>query len=237
MEESLMRYVKSTMIAALATVVLTAGVATAQDMNTNRTTQVTFSAPVQVPGMTLQAGTYTFRLADPRSDNHIIQILDSNGEKLITTVIAMPARRVHVTEDNVITFREAVASAPQALRFWYYPDDSVGHEFAYPKDQALLIAKANNEAVLAINSSSTDLSSVASSDITRVEAEAVVEQPTPQPVVEQPAVTEQPAAERERAAVGTSGRLPKTASELPLVGLIGLLAFGGALFVRALRAA
>jgi len=40
--------------------------------------------------------------------------------------------------------------------------------------------------------------------------------------------------------VGTSGRaessnLPKTASELPMVGLIGLLALGGAVTLRAAR--
>jgi hypothetical protein len=37
--------------------------------------------------------------------------------------------------------------------------------------------------------------------------------------------------------VGTSGTLPKTASELPLVGLIGLLALGGAIALRAARTA
>jgi LPXTG-motif cell wall-anchored protein len=37
--------------------------------------------------------------------------------------------------------------------------------------------------------------------------------------------------------VGTSGSLPKTASELPLVGLIGLLALVGAVAMRAARTA
>ena len=48
-------------------------------------------------------------------------------------------------------------------------------------------------------------------------------------------VTPEPSTNR----VGTSGRrhLPKTASELPMVGLIGLLALGGALALRAARTA
>jgi LPXTG-motif cell wall-anchored protein len=37
--------------------------------------------------------------------------------------------------------------------------------------------------------------------------------------------------------VGTSGSLPKTASNMPLVGLIGLLALGAALAVRFVRTA
>jgi hypothetical protein len=215
-----MRYVKSTVMAAFAALLLAAGVAAAQDMNMNRTTHVTFGAPVQVPGMTLQAGTYTFRLADPKSDNHLVQILDGNGEKLVTTVVAMPARRLHTTEENVVTFHEAPEAAPQALRYWYYPNDSMGHEFAYPKNQALLIAKANNEPVLA----------VAGKDIVRVEPEAsatVAQPPAQQPPAEHPAVRQS----------ARAGRLPKTASELPVVGLIGLLALGGALIARALRAA
>jgi LPXTG-motif cell wall-anchored protein len=39
----------------------------------------------------------------------------------------------------------------------------------------------------------------------------------------------------ETEAVGTSGRLPDTASPLPLVGLVGLMSLGGALLIRAFR--
>jgi len=52
--------------------------------------------------------------------------------------------------------------------------------------------------------------------------------------------TTQPAqAQPEPKPEGTAGRrtLPQTASELPLVGLIGLLALGGALSARMLRKA
>src|SRR3954470_1612004 len=40
----------------------------------DKTTKVTFSEPVQVPGKVLPAGTYVFRLHDSTSNRHIVQI-------------------------------------------------------------------------------------------------------------------------------------------------------------------
>ena len=55
-------------------------------------------------------------------------------------------------------------------------------------------------------------------------------QPTTAPATAEPSA---------KTTVGTSGHrhLPKTASELPMVGLIGLFALGGALALRAARTA
>lgn len=217
-----MSSIKTTVLTMCAGVLLTAGFASAQDTS-SRLTRVTFSAPVELPCGTLAAGTYHFRLADPKGEGgrHTVHILDEKDEKLVCTAMAMPARRLHHNEEeNVITFRERAATAPAALRFWYYPNDLMGQEFAYPKERALAIATASGEPVLAIDDG----------QITRVEPT------TPTPAPETRAISE------DTAPVGTSGRttsartLPRTASELPLVGLIGLIALGGALLARGLRA-
>ena len=223
-----MRCIKTTVLVTCATVLLTAGFATAQDTS-SRVTRMTFSAPVELPGVTLPAGTYTFRLADPRGDGgrHIVQILDEKDEKIVATVMAMPARRLKSEEVNVVTFREEAASAgkPSAIRFWYYPNDIMGQEFAYPKERAVALAAAIGEPVLAVEGE----------QITRVEpAEPVA----PEVPVAPPVTTEVPVAAPEPEPVGTTGReLPRTASDLPIVGLIGLLALAGAMLTRALRAA
>ena len=46
-------------------------------------------------------------------------------------------------------FEERPAGSPQAMKAWFYPGNSTGEEFIYPKKQAVAIAKANHEPVLA----------------------------------------------------------------------------------------
>ena len=60
MEEQLMRFLKVLCCAAALTA-MTAPLATAQTTQWSKKTFLTFSGPVQIPGKTLAAGTYTFR--------------------------------------------------------------------------------------------------------------------------------------------------------------------------------
>jgi len=115
------------------------------------------------------------------------------------------------------------------VRFWYYPGDDVGQEFAYPKAQASRIAAVTGESVLAIDSDASMTASVTRVEgDARAETEAADTQASAQ--VGTPTRSDVPSVE-------TSGerRLPQTASNLPLVGLFGLLALGGALAARAAR--
>ena len=229
-----MRHVKSILgviCSAAMLMAVTAEPAAAQ--NFNRHTVITFSAPVELPGMTLPAGTYTFRLSDSTSDRHVVHVLDADGAKHIATLFAMPATRSTVSEETVITFRETAANEPLPIRYWYFPNDRFGQEFAYPAERAAVIAQATGESVL----------SVEGEQITRIEPTPVVAVEPVQPEPVQPAPVETaPVAEpaplpvqTETEAVGTSGRLPDTASPLPLVGLVGLMSLGGALLIRAFR--
>ena len=52
----------------------------AQDFNTQERTFLTFSNAVELPGMTLPAGTYTFRLADTQSRN-VVQVLSQDEKR------------------------------------------------------------------------------------------------------------------------------------------------------------
>src|SRR5437868_3295777 len=74
-----MRRIKMTLAVACAALTLTAAMAAAQAVPPDRTTYVTFSGPVSIPGMTLPAGTYTFRIMDSQTDRHIVQIFDKEG--------------------------------------------------------------------------------------------------------------------------------------------------------------
>src|SRR3954466_12795883 len=94
----------------LAALALGATPAPAQAPDTNRTTIVTFSAPVSLPGVTLPAGSYLFKLADSQVNRNIVQVFDKDRSKIYATILAMPAQRNEPADDTVITFRESPAN-------------------------------------------------------------------------------------------------------------------------------
>src|SRR5688572_1927859 len=107
---------------------------------------MTFSEPVQLPGLTLPAGKYRFEMADINNDAHTVRILSEDGQKVLGTFhtipTSQPTRDLRNT-DTLVMFSERPAGLPQAAKEWYYPQRSIGEEFVYPKAQALAIAKAN----------------------------------------------------------------------------------------------
>src|SRR5580692_10505216 len=121
----------------------------------NQKTVVTFSAPVETPGVhikgweVLPAGTYVFKLVNSPSDRHIVQIFNQDETVLYTTVLAIPNYRLRATGKTVITFRERPAGEPEALRAWFYPGMNFGQEFVYPKEKAVALARETNTPVLA----------------------------------------------------------------------------------------
>src|SRR4051794_35402409 len=89
------------------------GAAVADDWN--RKTVITFSGPVEIPGVhtpgmaVLPAGTYVFKILDSQSDRHIVQIFDKTETTIYATILAVPNYRLQATDKTVITFRERPA--------------------------------------------------------------------------------------------------------------------------------
>jgi len=119
----------------------------------NKRTFLTFSAPVQIPGATLPAGTYLFQLADPDNAQHVVMVASKDGTKIYGMFLTIPDYRVDTPDQNVVLFGESPAGAPQAVQAWWYPGNQSGEEFVYPKTQAIAIAKANHKRVLATEAS------------------------------------------------------------------------------------
>jgi hypothetical protein len=117
----------------------------------NKRTYLTFSGPVQIPGVTLPAGTYTFEIANPDTTRHVIRVSEKDTNKPIGLFMTIPNQRLEAPDDNLIMFAERPAGTPQAIQVWFYPGDRIGEEFVYPKSQAVAIAKANHRDVLATN--------------------------------------------------------------------------------------
>lgn len=96
-----------------------ASIASAQAPDTNNMTTVTFSAPVSLPGVTLPAGSYLFKLADSQVNRNIVQVFDKDRSKVFATIIAIPAERNEPADETVITFNEAPAASAPAIRYWF----------------------------------------------------------------------------------------------------------------------
>ena len=210
----------------------------------DKATKVTFNEPVQVPGKVLPAGTYVFRLQDSTSNRHIVQIFNEDHTSLITTVLAIPNYRLQPTGKTVLTYDERPADQPMALAAWFYPGDSSGQEFAYPKSEAEQLSRRNKREVPSTGSEEAypaDLqqrsTQTASQDAQPVpQSQAPAAQPKPEPTNPPVATNPSPPPAAQAAGQGEA-QLPHTATLLPLVGLIGfvLLAVGLTLR-RALRA-
>jgi hypothetical protein len=217
----------------------------------NKETKVTFTETVQLPGTILPAGTYVFRLMDSSSNRNIVQVFDENRQKLITTVLAAPNYRLEPTGKTVMRFDERPVGTPEAIKAWFYPGDNFGQEFIYKKGESLqtaaLIAPATPDTpveVVAQNSIPTEERQPVTSDQAAppVDTEPVmaaptdaenpndVDQPEQDPITPAPAAT---APETTKPATSDStDKLPKTASEMPLIGLLGLACLGSGLAIR-----
>jgi hypothetical protein len=215
----------------------------------NRKTVVTFSQPVEIPGIhlagwgVLPAGTYVFKILDSQSDRHIVQIFNKDETTVYATILAIPNYRLKATDKTVITFRERPAGEPEALRAWFYPGRNWGEEFVYPKAKAIALAKASKTPVLF---ATIDIPLEVTEPIKLVDAPVVEElkrapvmaiKPTGEEVQLAQVVTPPPAAEAQvvtaPAPRARETTLPATASQVPLILVFGLLSLGAAVAVRA----
>jgi len=209
----------------------------------NRKTVMTFSGPVEIPGVHLKgwavlpAGTYVFKILDSQSDRHIVQIFNQDETQCYATILAIPNYRLKVTDKTVVTFRERPAGEPEALRAWFYPGRNYGEEFVYPKARAVELAKTTNTPVLFMPA---DVPVEVLQPTIAADAPVVMQlkqapvkalQPTGEEVELAAVVTPPPAVELQ-ADAAPAAVLPATSSRLPLIALFGLLALGGALGLR-----
>ncbi len=191
----------------------------------NKKTKVTFSAPFEIPGVgaqVLPAGTYVIRLVDSLSNRDIVQILNEDETHVYATILAIPNYRLKVTSETVLTFKERAAGSPQAIRAWFYPGNSFGQEFVYPKARAIEIAKEAHVPVLEMP---TELAKEITAPVTPQEK-------APEALKEAPVKAVEPSGEEvEIAQVIPPPTLPKTASLLPVLALLGLLSLGAGVAV------
>src|SRR5712671_1011143 len=183
----------------------------------DKTTKITFGEPVQVPGAVLPAGTYVFKLLDSAANRHVVQIFNEDHTSLITTIMAIPNERLEPAGKTILTYDERPADQPMALAAWFYPGDSFGQEFVYPKAEAEQLSRLNNRKVPSMESEEG-------------QSQTAVAKPNPEPANKPaeakqeppPAATPAPAPEKTQVATRHEAELPHTASLLPMLELFGV---------------
>lgn len=229
----------------------------AQSGPRNQDTYFTFSQAVELPNKTLPAGTYFFQLMDSESNRHIVKVMSQDRKELFATLMAIPFHsNDRPSGEPQVRFMETPAAngaGTNAVKIWFYPGNSTGHEFIYPRAQAMRIAARTGEPVLTTQTESE------SSELTRVDANGVDTEANTETAATAETTTAQaqpepsPAPQREPVGAITGGAtqpervpapaperaertdLPRTAGPLPLLALVGLGSLAGSRLARRLR--
>ena len=109
----------------------------------NQQTTVTFSAPVQIPGQVLPAGTYTLEQADPYGDQGLVRI--SSADRKVNMMLETVSADRKQPGDTTIILAKPEGGEAEMLVKWFYPGMTTGHEFVYSRQQEREIANAPQE--------------------------------------------------------------------------------------------
>jgi LPXTG-motif cell wall-anchored protein len=114
----------------------------------NKKTILTFKEAVELPGFILQPGTYVFKLVGNQGDRHVVQVMNAAENHNYGFILAVPNYKLQPSDQTVLRFEERPSNRPPALRAWFYPGDTWGQEFVYPKAKATEIAASAQVTVL-----------------------------------------------------------------------------------------
>jgi hypothetical protein len=182
---------------------------------------LTFNTNVRIPGVVLGAGTYTVKRAAPNQPlPDILQFSNRNETVVYATVIAIPVKRARPTGKVVVTFYETKGLTPPAVEALYYPGDITGEQFIYPKGGPVLMALAG-EKVMETPPPAEPAPAISESEPPAEPMAAATPEPAPaEPENNQmaEAIPPTPPPQEEQK------ELPKTSSNLPLLGLLGVVA-------------
>jgi LPXTG-motif cell wall-anchored protein len=232
--------IRRSICAGVVLTIVTAGTALAQP--SDKRTYFTFDGPVALPGVTLPAGKYLFRLADATSRN-VVQVLSADGKTSYALFFIHRVERPQASSTPEVRFMETAAGMPSAIRTWWYSGERSGYELVYPKEQARRLAKGTGQPVLVAAAETTPTPQTPAPELARVSpaGEVTPVAPAADPVpaaptgrsregeIAPPSIAVAPPSQQARAS------LPKTGSATPLVALAGLVLLAGGAILRGWR--
>jgi hypothetical protein len=234
--------------------------ASAQGGPLDSRTEFTFNQPVELPGVTLPPGTYIFRFVDATTGRKVMQVQAKDAsDKTYGMFLTISAQRPKPSDDAELRFLETPAGAPAAVKTWWYPGNTIGREFIYPKSQARRLAQATNTTVLTTQAESVTNDQMRTADLAYVSPTGQETALTDEQLVDRAANTppvgttaqsttsaqsttaaadrtaaDNTAANRTPAQEGTMARasLPRTSTPLAGIGLLGLFSLLGGAWLR-----
>ena len=126
----------------------------------DQATKLTFNQPVQIPGRVLSTGTYWFTLTNTDFSRNVVRIYNADRSAVIATYHTIDTQSSMVPEQTVVTFAEPSPMQPQTLVSWFYPGDSVGHQFIYSRKEEQELAQVKH---ISINAKAENKSQTAAS--------------------------------------------------------------------------
>ena len=219
------------LVGGLLAVGFTVGVAVVESaaQTVDRRTYFTFSGPVAVPGVTLPAGTYLFRIGNASGGNRdVVQVLSEDGQQALAMFFGRQVLRDDRVDSPEVRFLETAVDQPAAIQSWWYPQELGGYEFVYPREQARLLAMGANVPVLTTVEETRTPPETGAAELARLAPTGDVlpiEEPAPRVEAVQRGELAPQTLQIAEAPAQARASLPRTASALPLVavGAMGLL--------------
>jgi hypothetical protein len=204
---------------------------------------VSFNKPIEIPDLVLEPGTYVFRLARHGDIPNLVEVFNEEETRLYASRFTVAKFRDTVTDEPFFQFEERNAGQPMAIDAWFYPGEDTGYEFVYSKDSnvqsaagpAVDVTPDNTAAIAPSSEPTVDPPQNDTTETVQIIVFVVapeVPAPDPSPAFAIFTVPSEPVAV---AAPAQPNELPKTASHLPLLALLGTLSLSGAAILQAVR--
>lgn len=194
--------------------------------------------PLDVGGTILQPGTYHIRVVPSTTDRNKIQVMSIDGTKVFATALTIPHPLEPGEEvpNTTFVYYPAGEGQPRALRTWFARDPEAsqgGHDIVYSESRAKQLARIANSRVV-YYPEDTVVAEVETPALSVVTPEATVETytwtPPPTPIAEST-----PAPMVSSTETDDDVPMPATASNVPLIALLGLMSLAGAVAFRMAR--
>jgi hypothetical protein len=193
---------------------------------------INLSTRSEVPGMTLQPGSYSIHVIGKLSDRVILKVDEGSGKRSVY-FIGIPNRAIKGSP-GIISWSQPIEGTTY-LRGWVPPGSSSLIEFVYAKDEAVSIAKVNQAKVPAIDPASEgrNVDPTLSTEDMKLVTLWLLSSTRVGPSDSEPSI------KAERYQTGSYvqpkpalAALPHTASSLPIILVASLLSFAMAILLR-----